>query len=107
MSRTVGWKPAVQLLGLAALVVLGEPVRAQAPPQQNCQMPSAPSQQQTDGVQRRSDLSKTLGECKGVLNAPSVGDGEMVEPAPSTGNQRIITPETLPQSANPSNGSGG
>jgi predicted RNA-binding Zn-ribbon protein involved in translation (DUF1610 family) len=53
-------------------------------------MPSVPSQQQADGVQRRSDLSKTLGECKGMLNAPSVGDGEMVEPAPSTGNQRII-----------------
>jgi hypothetical protein len=105
MSRTVFWKPAAQLLGFAAIVVLGEPVRAQAPPQQNCQMPSVPSQQQTDGVQGRSDLSKTLGECKGMLNASSVG--EMVEPPLSTGNQRIITPETLPQRANPSNGSGG
>jgi hypothetical protein len=95
------------LLAFLAILALDEPVRAQAPSQQDCRMPAAPSQQQPGAAQDGADHSRKLDTCNGVLDAPSVGDGEMVEPAPSTGNQRVIMPETLPPGGNPSNGSGG
>jgi hypothetical protein len=72
--------------------------------QERCQ-PQEGGQKQ-DGDQS-GDLSKKLDDCNGVLKAPQTGDPDMVEPAPDTGGGRVIDPNSLPEGANPSNGSGG
>lgn len=44
----------------------------------------------------------SLEDCNGVLAPPTVGDGEIVEPAPDTGTMPVIPPGTVPQqSADP------
>jgi len=67
--------------------------------------PAAPGQN-NGSADNRQDLSRKLDSCNGELKAPPVGDGKMVEPAPDTGNSRIIKPGELPNNANPSNNSG-
>ncbi|MGN7292226.1 hypothetical protein [Rhizobium sp. SAFR-030] len=37
-----------------------------------------------------------LSDCGGVLTPPAMGDGEMVEPAPSVGETPVIRPQEVP-----------
>lgn len=46
-------------------------------------------------------LTEKLDNCNGVLKPPAVGDGEIVEPAPQTGQMPVITPNDLPKDGNP------
>lgn len=46
-------------------------------------------------------LTEKLDDCNGVLKPPSVGDGEIVEPAPQAGQMPVIKPNDLPQDGNP------
>lgn len=73
----------------------------------NCEAPTSPSQGQSNGAAESNQLSRKLDNCGSVLEAPKVGDGDIVTPAPSTGTGRVIEPGSLPPNANPSNGSGG
>lgn len=41
-------------------------------------------------------FAEKLGDCDGVLKPPSVGDREIVEPAPDVGKSRVIRPGELP-----------
>jgi hypothetical protein len=41
-------------------------------------------------------LAETLDECDGVLQPPSVGDADLVEPAPDAGRTPVIPPSELP-----------
>ncbi|KQS79331.1 hypothetical protein ASG25_12350 [Rhizobium sp. Leaf384] len=45
-------------------------------------------------------LTEKLDDCNGVLKPPSVGDGEIVEPAPPSGQMPVITPNDLPKDGN-------
>jgi len=80
---------------------------AQTPSRQKCAAPAEPENgQQAAPENNGRDLSRKLDDCNGVLEAPGVGDGELVEPAPETGKSRVIRPDMLPPDANPSNKSG-
>lgn len=83
---------------------------AQQPSQQNqtqqdCTVP--PDQSAKPGNQSGAAPQPDLSKCKGVLKAPGVGDGEMVTPAPSTGNTPVIKPGQLPPAQNGNSSSGG
>ncbi|AGS22543.1 hypothetical protein [Rhizobium etli] len=88
-----------------AVAILPLPLQAsaQAPPDK-CVAPSQPNQGRGSADDHR-DLSEKLSDCNGELRPPPVGDIEMVEPAPDTGNSRIIRPEDMPPNTNPSNNS--
>ncbi|ABC91506.1 hypothetical conserved protein [Rhizobium etli CFN 42] len=88
-----------------AVAILPLPLQAsaQAPPDK-CVAPSQPNQGRGSADDHR-DLSEKLSDCNGELRPPPVGDTEMVEPAPDTGNSRIIRPEDMPPNTNPSNDS--
>jgi hypothetical protein len=91
------------------LAVPGTAVLAQDPPPsgESCQAPADPTPGGAKGESADRGLAQKLDHCHGVLKAPSVGDSDMVTPAPSTGSERVIKPDTLPQGTNSSNGSGG
>ena len=72
---------------------------------QDCTVP--PGQSAKPGNQSGTAAQPDLSKCKGVLQAPGVGDGEMVTPAPSTGNMPVIKPGQLPPVHNGANSSGG
>ncbi|MCJ9750664.1 hypothetical protein MOV61_08020 [Neorhizobium sp. BETTINA12A] len=92
------------LLPLVATVLsLPSVASAQAPPGK-CVAPSQPNHGHGSAGSPQ-DLSKKLDDCNGELKAPSVGDAEMVEPAPDTGNSRVIRPGELPPHPNPPNNS--
>ncbi|MBO3762213.1 hypothetical protein [Ciceribacter sp. L1K22] len=57
--------------------------------------PDSEEKVETDTTQ----LSETLDECGSVLEPPTVGDQELVEPAPPVGETPVIEPDELP--ANP------
>lgn len=105
-------KPTVSALAIALPMLFCAypqivPAQETAPGRQKCSAPAEPrSGQQAAPKDQNRDLSRKLDDCNGVLKAPGVGDDEMVEPAPETGNTRIIKPGTLPPDSNPSNGSG-
>jgi hypothetical protein len=96
---------AVFLLGvsLMAAPVAAQTSEAPPPPHQERCTPNG-TEPRTDG---NGDLSQKLDDCNGVLTAPNTGDPDIVEPAPETGRGRVIDPDTVPPSGNPSNGSGG
>jgi hypothetical protein len=99
------------ILGLLPLTAAGFLLPSTAPaqtPAENCSSPTPPPAGPNGASPGNGqDLSKKLDRCNGELKAPHVGDGKMVEPAPDTGNSRIVTPGELPSNANPSNGSKG
>ncbi|MBB4195667.1 hypothetical protein GGE45_005728 [Rhizobium aethiopicum] len=98
------FKRLLSALSLAvAVLTLPLQANAQAPPDK-CVAPSQPNQGR-DSTDDHQDLSKKLDECNGELRPPPVGDTEMVEPAPDTGNSRIIRPGDMPPNTNPSNNS--
>ncbi|MBW6422551.1 hypothetical protein KX729_13925 [Rhizobium sp. XQZ8] len=81
---------------------------AQTSPSGKCVAPVPPGPGQNNGhTDNSQDLAQKLDSCNGELKAPPVGDGQMVEPAPDTGNSRVIKPGEVPSNNNPSNGSGG
>jgi hypothetical protein len=71
------------------------------PPAENCRV--APPQTGDRGEQDRTDpqttqsLSGKLGPCDGVLKPPAVGDQELTQPPPDTGETRVIRPHELPE----------
>ncbi|MEX2744430.1 hypothetical protein AB3480_24440 [Rhizobium mongolense] len=82
-------------VGLLCGLALAQPLAGQS---DRCQ---APDQQQNrahaldngnSGPTNRSDTSK-LSDCNGVLMPPSIGDGDLVKPAPPIGNTPIIPPD--------------
>lgn len=115
-QRSFCWLPIVVVAAYASIV---GPLHAQEgdarPPSDRCEHPLPQGGQkpgggagslpdtQTNG-HGGADLSRKLGDCGGVLNAPSVGDGGMVTPAPETGRERVIRPGMLPPGTNSGNG---
>ena len=47
------------------------------------------------------ELSEKLDSCNSVLRPPRVGDSEIVEPAPPTGDMPVLKPGDLPAGKNP------
>ena len=45
-------------------------------------------------------LTRKLDSCNSVLTPPAVGDGDIVAPAPQTGEMPVISPDDVPQSGN-------
>jgi hypothetical protein len=80
-----------------------------APPPENCRVTPPPSGGQIPGEgtdpQTTQSLSGKLGPCDGVLKPPAVGDQEITQPPPDTGEMRVIQPHELPeQQSNPDGG---
>jgi hypothetical protein len=57
-----------------------------------------PPQAKSGRTVQSGDGSSTtqLSDCGGVLTPPAVGDGDMVEPAPSVGETPVIRPQEVP-----------
>lgn len=68
----------------------GQSDRCQAPDQQQNRAHALDNG--NSGPTNRSDTSK-LSDCNGVLMPPSIGDGDLVKPAPPIGNTPIIPPD--------------
>ena len=49
-----------------------------------------------DPSRSEKELSEKLDNCDSVLKPPRVGDSEIVEPAPSTGDMPVLKPGDLP-----------
>lgn len=60
---------------------------------------SPDAQRQTNGAEK--SLSEVLEDCNGVLDPPPVGDSEIVEPPPDTGETPVIRPDDLPAQQDP------
>ncbi|APO71651.1 hypothetical protein IE4872_PD01124 (plasmid) [Rhizobium gallicum] len=82
-------------VGLLCGLAVAQPLASQS---DRCQ---APDQQQNraralengnSGLTDGSDTSK-LSDCNGVLKPPSIGDGDLVKPAPPIGNTPVIPPD--------------
>ncbi|AYD04693.1 hypothetical protein [Neorhizobium sp. NCHU2750] len=105
-NKTKTW---IAVLAATSLVsVLAQlPAAAQTPAQSDCTARPPSSSEANRKAEKMPDLSDKLDKCNGELKAPPVGDGDIIEPAPDTGNSRIVKPGQLPSGANPSNGSDG
>lgn len=87
------------------LGTLGAPVLAQsgntdtpAAPPVDCTVPAQGGQ--TGPAQSAGQMLKgprNLADCNGVLRPPSVGDRELVEPAPPVGDTPVIRPGEIPK----------
>lgn len=78
------------LCGLAvAQPLAGQLDRCQAPDQQNG---ARAIENGSSGPADAPDTSK-LSDCNGVLKPPSIGDGDLVKPAPPIGNTPVIPPD--------------
>jgi hypothetical protein len=86
-------------VGLLCGLAFAQPLASQS---DRCQ---APDQQQNraralengnSGPTNGSDTSK-LSDCNGVLKPPSIGDGDLVKPAPPIGNTPVIPPDVPKQ----------
>ncbi len=87
-------------------VFLSQPASAgsQDAPTQTCK--ALPDDQKPQNG-KSSDNSR-LGDCKGVLHPPAVGDPELVKPAPDVGTMPVIPPGSVPPNGgNGSEGQGG
>jgi hypothetical protein len=75
------------------------PEKCRVQPQQNeAQQPTEADPGQTGST----SLTAGLDECDGVLKPPAMGDHEMTQPPPATGETPIVRPEDLPeQQSNP------
>jgi hypothetical protein len=49
------------------------------------------------GADANGALTEKLDDCDGVLKPPTVGDTEIVEPAPDVGRTPVIRPDELPE----------
>lgn len=84
----------------AAMVVPAGGAFAQAQ-QGECAVGVPPSGTTPNANPGSGSLTEKLDDCNGVLKPPSVGDGEIVEPAPQAGQMPVIKPNDLPQDGNP------
>lgn len=83
------------------------PSAPKAPPV-DCTVPSQGGQHGASGT-TAGQIQKgprNLADCNGVLRPPTVGDQELVEPAPPTGNMPVIRPGEVPP-GNAAPGGGG
>lgn len=55
--------------------------------------PNAQSDEKTADTEH---LSALLDRCDGVLEPPAVGDKDLIEPSPPTGDTPVIKPDELP-----------
>ncbi|TCQ27931.1 hypothetical protein [Rhizobium sp. PP-CC-3G-465] len=83
-----------------ALVLPAGTTSAQAQ-QGECAAGVPPSGTAPNANSGSGSLTEKLDDCNGVLKPPAVGDGEIVEPAPQTGQMPVITPNDVPQDGNP------
>nr|WP_018237937.1 hypothetical protein [Ensifer sp. BR816] len=81
--------PLLAIMALVATSALSQDARSGAE-NERCRV--AP-----DGDADQGTLTQKLDECDGVLKPPSVGDTEMVEPAPDVGRTPVIRPGELPR----------
>ncbi|NHT78450.1 hypothetical protein G8E10_22340 [Rhizobiaceae bacterium CRRU44] len=84
----------------AALVLPAGATFAQAQ-QGECAVGVPPSGTSPNANPGSGSLTEKLDDCNGVLKPPAVGDSEIVEPAPQTGQMPVITPNDVPQDGNP------
>lgn len=85
------------LAGAAFLWLSGSVAQAQQPAA-DCQ--TKPQSSQDSTATSQPTLGQKLDDCDGVLKPPNVGDGDIVEPAPQTGNMPVIEPHEVPPKAN-------
>jgi hypothetical protein len=69
------------------------PEKCQAEPQTDSQG----QQKNTDGQAASPSLTEKLDPCDGVLKPPAIGDQEMTQSPPATGEMPVIKPRDLPQ----------
>ncbi|APO78698.1 hypothetical protein AM571_PC00962 (plasmid) [Rhizobium etli 8C-3] len=86
-------------VGLLCGLALAQPLASQSDRCQAPDQPQNPARAFENGTSPpkngSSDTSK-LSDCNGVLKPPSIGDGDLVKPAPPIGNTPVIRPD-LPQ----------
>jgi hypothetical protein len=70
-----------------------QPEKCRADPQTDSQG----QQKNTDGQTASPSLTEKLDPCDGVLKPPAIGDQEMTQPPPATGEMPVIKPRDLPQ----------
>jgi hypothetical protein len=77
-------------------------------PPADCTVPSQGGQHGAGGTSAGQIQKgpRNLADCNGVLRPPAVGDQDLVEPAPPTGQMPVIRPGDLPQ-GNATPGTGG
>lgn len=90
---------------LAAWLAIAGPVAAQEddapasqPTQEDCSI--EPDEPGTEPAPGDDELSSKLDDCNGVLDPPSVGDPDIVEPTPHVGRTPVIRPEQIPEQEN-------
>lgn len=67
---------------------------------ERCEAPAVSDRAGTE-AERSENRTQLLAPCNGVLSPPSVGDGELVEPAPPAGSTPIIKPgDRVPSEGN-------
>jgi hypothetical protein len=107
----------VSIVAIASVLAMSGAGRAQngdvMPPPDNCRVTPAPQagngndqrQPTQPDPQTTQSLTDKLGPCDGVLKPPAVGDQELTQPPPDTGETLIIRPHDLPgQQSNPDGG---
>lgn len=99
---------AIRILALSILAVpaSGQPGEKEQPPvDDRCgvvpgdENRSPDAERETDGAEK--SLSEVLEDCNGILDPPPVGDSEIVEPPPETGETPVIRPDDLPIQPDP------
>lgn len=88
---------------LAAWLAMETPVTAQeeeTPPSRSQDCSTEPNQSDPETAPGDDELSSKLDDCNGVLEPPSTGDADIVEPAPSVGRTPVIRPEQIPEQEN-------
>jgi len=98
-------------IGLALLIAADGTALAAGgdiePPPEKCRVQPQPTDPQEPGKTDPGQTGSTsatakLDACDGVLKPPAVGDQEMTQPAPATGEMPVVRPGDLPeQQSNP------
>jgi len=89
---------AVCIFAAACTPAFAEDAGANPPPQKCRAEPQAngSDNSQTDATASPS-LTDKLAPCDGVLKPPAIGDQEMTQPPPATGEMPVIKPRDLPE----------
>jgi hypothetical protein len=80
-------------LALAAMPAAAQTNQQQAPQTDKCR---AGADQTSKQQPNSNSLTKTLGDCGGVLKPPATGDADMTTPPPAEGKTPVIKPGEVP-----------
>ena len=79
------------ILAAMALFAVGVSSERSMAKTNGCEAPAVSDRARPD-AERSQNRTQLLAPCNGVLSPPSVGDGELVEPAPPAGRTPVIKP---------------